>query len=578
MHSIMNDENLKNFGAILISEPHVWRNNEGRVISTPAAHYNWTKIEPTATCTEGRWAYRSMIWTRIDLEAEQIQVESSDITAVIIRLSGHIILLFSVYVQGSDPEALLLATQKISQVISSERSRINTLQVVVAGDFNRQDILWGGEAVSDERQGEAEPIIEMMGEQGLVSLLKRGTITRSQGGNESTIDLTLTTQGLANSMSFCKIHDIDHGSDHLAVESRFNLEVPAQRQTQRFLFKEASWQQIREIASRLLESSPSLTDTQGRCNHLMDIVSQAVQAHTPKAKPSPYSKRWWNKELTVLRTAQSHLRNAVRRLRSEGIRDIALEQSSTAATKRYHSAIRHQKKQHWVEFVAAQDNIWKVAKFLDLDGLSSFAMVPPLIRADRSITEGEEQKAQELLGSFYPPLPDAITEEPITVTVTAVEDPDITMEEIKRKVFSAKPWKAPGRDGLPSIVWQQLWPVIKEEMLGLFRASLDDGILPSQWREAKIIPLKKPNKPDYRLARAWRPISLLATLGKIFEAILAERISYVAEKYNLLPENHFGARRRRSAEQALILLQESIYKSWRGRQMLSLISFDVKGA
>ena len=203
-------------------------------------------------------------------------------------------------------------------------------------------------------------------------------------------------------------------------------------------------------------------------------------------------------------------------------------------------------------------------------------MVPPLIRADGSITEGEEQKAGELLRSFYPPLPDAITEEPITITVTAVEDPDITMEEIKRKVFSAKPWKAPGRDGLPSIVWQQLWPVVKEEILGLFRASLDDGILPSQWREAKIIPLKKHNKLDYRLVRAWRPISLLANLGRMFEAFLAENISYMAEKYNLLPENHFGARRRRSAEQALILLQESIYKSWRGRQMLSLISFDVK--
>ena len=286
----------------------------------------------------------------------------------------------------------------------------------------------------------------------------------------------------------------------------------------------------------------------------MDIMSQAVRAHTPKAKPSSYSKRWWSKELTVLQIAQSHLRNAVRRLRREGIRDIKLEQLSATATKQYHNTIQYQKKQHWEEFVAEQDNIWKVAKFLKLDSFSSSVKVPPLFKADGSATEEEEQKAKELLDSFYPPLPESIAEEPIAATATPVEDPDITLEEVKRKVFSAKPWKAPGRDGLPSMVWQQLWPVVKEEMLGLFRASLDDGILPSQWREAKIIPLKKPNKPNYRLAKAWRPISLLATLGKIFEAILAERISYMAEKYNLLPENHFGARRRRLAEQALILL------------------------
>ena len=103
-------------------------------------------------------------------------------------------------------------------------------------------------------------------------------------------------------------------------------------------------------------------------------------------------------------------------------------------------------------------------------------------------------------------------------------------------------------------------------------------VLPYQWREARIIPLKKPDKPDYRIAKAWRPISLLSTLGKIFEVILAERFSYAAERYNLLPENHFGARRRRSAEQALILLQESIYKSWRGGYVFSLVSFDIKGA
>ncbi|KAM5344536.1 hypothetical protein ACJ41O_013071 [Fusarium nematophilum] len=42
--------------------------------------------------------------------------------------------------------------------------------------------------------------------------------------------------------------------------------------------------------------------------------------------------------------------------------------------------------------------------------------------------------------------------------------------------------------------------------------------------------------------------------------------------------NHFGARKKRSAEQALMLLQEYIYKAWRCRQVVSLISFDVKGA
>ncbi|PNH26387.1 hypothetical protein VD0002_g9480 [Verticillium dahliae] len=156
--------------------------------------------------------------------------------------------------------------------------------------------------------------------------------------------------------------------------------------------------------------------------------------------------------------------------------------------------------------------------------------------------------------------------------------PALTLEEVEVKVMAAKPWKAPGTDGLPAMVWRQLWPIVKHRVLTLFQTSLRDGVVPHQWRTAKIIPLKKPEKGDYAVAGAWRPISLLSTLGKILEAVVAERISYVVEAYGLLPANHFGARKRRSAEQALLLLQEQIYKAWRARKVLSLISFDVKGA
>jgi hypothetical protein len=103
-------------------------------------------------------------------------------------------------------------------------------------------------------------------------------------------------------------------------------------------------------------------------------------------------------------------------------------------------------------------------------------------------------------------------------------------------------------------------------------------VIPKRWKVAKIIPLKKPNKDDYTLAKAWRPILLLSMLGKLLEAVVAERISFAVETYSLLPANHFGARKQRSAEQALLLLQGRIYTAWRNKRVVSLVSFDAKGA
>ncbi|KJZ70705.1 hypothetical protein HIM_09889 [Hirsutella minnesotensis 3608] len=248
------------------------------------------------------------------------------------------------------------------------------------------------------------------------------------------------------------------------------------------------------------------------------------------------------------------------------------------AAKEYHDNVRKQKKSHWDDLVTDENNIWKVAKYLKPGADMLVDKVPSLRRADGSITKGKGEQGEELLRTFFPPLPTMIEPEGERPQREAVTMPDLTLQEIEEKVMAAKSWKAPGEDGLPAIVWKKLWHVVKYRVWTLFDSSLREGVVPHQWRTAKIIPLKKPDKDDYRLAKAWRPISLLSTLGKILEAVVAERISYAAEAHGLLPANHFGARKRRSADQALALLQERIYKAWRMGRVLSLVSFDVKGA
>lgn len=575
--SLLNDEGLKDFAVLAISEPYA-RLIEGSVATVPMSHHNWTKLIPT-TRRETTWPIRSMLWVRSDIEVEQIPVPSADLTAAQIQLPDRVVLVVSVYVEGGSDEALEVAMRELDRLIRRFRNGTgNRTDIILAGDFNRHDQLWGGDDVSPLRQGEGDRIINLMDEHSLCSLLPRGTKTWQSGDAESTIDLVLASAELTEQLLKCRIHPCDHGSDHRAIETTFDITVEDRHTETRFLFKNAPWAEIRTRVAANLEHTPQGGSVQQQTDRLMTAVTEAVFGLTPKAKPSPYAKRWWTTDLTRLRQAYTFWRNQARARRRMRQTSPELEQRARNAAKEYHDAIRRQKSSHWNDFLADDANIWQATKYLQTGSGTMGDKVPPLTRADGSVTEGKEEQAQTLLATFFPPLPERIEDEGQRPQRAPVQMPDLTMEEVEQKVLSAKPWKAPGEDGLPAMVWKQLWPVVKDRVLHLFQTSLRDGDIPSQWRNAKIIPLKKPGKSDYTLAKSWRPISLLSTLGKILEAVIAERLSYSVETFGLLPGNHFGARKRRSTEQALLLLQEQIYKAWRARKVLSLVSFDVKGA
>lgn len=139
----------------------------------------------------------------------------------------------------------------------------------------------------------------------------------------------------------------------------------------------------------------------------------------------------------------------------------------------------------------------------------------------------------------------------------------IAFREITRAIFKSNPTKAAGPDEITFQVWRELWAVVQDQILELCSASYKLGHTPETWRTALIITLRKPGKPDYTRPKAYRPISLLTTISKGLEAVIAARLSYLAEKGGLLPSNHSGAKPKRSAEQAQNVVVEKTYEAWR---------------
>jgi hypothetical protein len=117
---------------------------------------------------------------------------------------------------------------------------------------------------------------------------------------------------------------------------------------------------------------------------------------------------------------------------------------------------------------------------LNPDGSSAFDKIPPLVRTDGSSTTDKAEQARELLATFFPPLPAVIEEEGPRPQRALISMPRLSIEEVKRRVFAAQSWKAPGDDRLPAMVWKQVWPVVKERIMVLFQTSLDVGKLLAQ--------------------------------------------------------------------------------------------------
>lgn len=54
--------------------------------------------------------------------------------------------------------------------------------------------------------------------------------------------------------------------------------------------------------------------------------------------------------------------------------------------------------------------------------------------------------------------------------------------------------------------------------------------------------LRKPERPDYTVAKAYRPIALMDTMSKVLSSCVASILTHYTEQLWLLSNTHFGGR------------------------------------
>jgi len=116
---------------------------------------------------------------------------------------------------------------------------------------------------------------------------------------------------------------------------------------------------------------------------------------------------------------------------------------------------------------------------------------------------------------------------------------NITVEEITEALRTSSTKSTPGPSGIGYTILKWAHAARPEALTIIFNLCLETSKHP--WNEATIVVLNKPQKPDYSVAKAYRPISLLECTGKVLEKIVANRINADILNHDILPPTQFGS-------------------------------------
>ena len=242
----------------------------------------------------------------------------------------------------------------------------------------------------------------------------------------------------------------------------------------------------------------------------------------------------------------------------------------------YTREIAQTKENHWKEYVNNTDekSIWRIKDYVTNKRTPTF--IPTLENNAATI----EQKQTELRKTFFlkPPCADLRDINDTVYPQEVTYEPQITIRQIREAINRLSPNKAPGPDEITNRVLKNTLPVIEHHLQALMQASLNLGHFPKPFKSTITVVLRKPNKPDYTKTKAYRPVALECTLGKVMESVITEIMSYLTETHELLPTHHYGGRPGRSAEDAMMILSESIYKAWKNKKVYTALFTDVAGA
>jgi hypothetical protein len=185
--------------------------------------------------------------------------------------------------------------------------------------------------------------------------------------------------------------------------------------------------------------------------------------------------------------------------------------------------------------------------------------VSDLERGDGSMTTSNKDKA-EVLNQFFSSV---FTREDIDNVPSlgdryegeVLSDLKVTEEAVLKKLIKLKSSKSAGPDGLHPRVLKEVANQIKTPLRIIFQMSLDQGVVPQEWKSAHVSAIFK--KGSKKAAGNYRPVSLTAVICKVLESIIRDSLVSHMGNQGMFSDEQYGFTEGRSCMlQLLVVLEE----------------------
>ena len=452
-----------------------------------------------------------------------------------------------------------------SDILQSCR-RLNG-RTVITGDFNCKNVSWG--STKSDNQGRA--LFTNINDCQFY-ILNNGEKTRydPQSGKEQVLDLCLTNGEFINDFVSWIVRP-DIGSDHFPINTTFSLRGGGRGQGSFRNIKTADWSNFQTSLNNvdLLLPTPKTADELDSAVALITAkILEAFDQACPLQQKRHKTKTTFTKEMISLvkeKRRQRRLKAESRRRDDEQmVRAFQQEiNRKNHELKKLQKIQRRRRIRNMCEELNAEKDSARFFRLFDeIRDKEPHSKVYCDIKDGNDTASSDKEKAdlfakrlerlhqtasdtafsstwKELVESYIGAREDAFQVN-ATSEYSAYETGDdnfllqqITSDEICEQLKKCKNKSAPGEDGLNYLILKKLPENAMKYLQLLFNTSLKLGYFPSNWKTATI-KLTPKSRKDNKEAKNWRPISLISVLAKIFERIIASRLSSFLEANNHL--------------------------------------------